>query len=59
MMGQLPPPQSELFYDFCLEHHVPQDHLLRGIDAVLDLGGLREHLDLSTAPRGAPRWTRS
>lgn len=27
-----------------MEHHVPQDHLLRTIDAVLDLGGLREPL---------------
>ncbi len=27
-----------------MEHHVPQDHLLRAIDAVLDLGGLREPL---------------
>jgi transposase len=54
MMGQLPPPQSELFYDFCLEHHVPQDHLLRAIDAVLDLGGLREHLAPFYSTTGRP-----
>jgi len=28
MMGQLPPDQNTLFYDFCLEKYVPQDHLL-------------------------------
>ena len=44
MMGQQPPAQNELFYDFCLETFVPQDHLLRKIDAVLDLSRLRRHL---------------
>jgi len=29
MVGQLPPAQNGLFYDFCLEQYVPQDHLLR------------------------------
>ena len=32
MMGQLPPDQNALFYDFCLENYVPQDHLLRQLD---------------------------
>ena len=44
MMGQLPPDQNALFYDFCLEKYVPPDHLLRKIDHVLDLNNLREHL---------------
>lgn len=44
MMGQLPPEQNELFYDFCLDKFVAQDHLLRYIDAVLDLSELRRHL---------------
>ena len=44
MMGQLPPDQNALFYDFCLEKHVPADHLLRRIDAFLDLDNLRRHL---------------
>ena len=26
-----------LFYDFCLDDHVPSDHLLRRIDQFLDL----------------------
>ena len=44
MMGQMPPDQNALFYDFCLEKHVPSDHLLRRIDALLDLDNLRQHL---------------
>ena len=44
MMGQLPPQQNSLFYDFCLEDFVPQDHQLRKIDALLDLSHLRQEL---------------
>ena len=36
--------QDRLFYDFCLEDVVPGDHLLRKIDAVLDLSWLRGEL---------------
>jgi len=36
MMGRREAP-GQLFYDFSLERHVPADHLLRRIDAVLDL----------------------
>jgi hypothetical protein len=25
---------AQLFYDFCLDDHVPCDHLLRGIDGI-------------------------
>ena len=32
MMGQLPDQQNALFYEFCLEKHIPEDHLLRQID---------------------------
>jgi hypothetical protein len=31
MMGRLDDRQQPLFYDFCLEEHVPGDHLLRQI----------------------------
>jgi hypothetical protein len=31
MMGTQAAPE-QLFYDFCLEDHVPDDHLLRRID---------------------------
>ena len=37
MMGQLPPSQNALFYHFCLEKYVPEVHLLRQIDRLLDL----------------------
>jgi len=43
MMGMQAAPER-LFYDFCLEDHVPADHLLRRIDAFLDLEGVRQEL---------------
>ena len=42
-MGQSPGGHEQLFYTFNLENHVPQDHLLRGIDRFLDLSALRQH----------------
>lgn len=36
MMGEQTAPE-QLFYDFCLEDHVPADHMLRQIDRFLDL----------------------
>ena len=36
MMGVQETP-ARLFYDFCLDEHVPFDHLLRGIDRHLDV----------------------
>ncbi|MGH6847641.1 MAG: hypothetical protein ACREC0_09425, partial [Methylocella sp.] len=44
MMGRLDDRQQPLFYDFCLEDHVPQDHLLRRVAVVLDLSGVRKQL---------------
>lgn len=44
MMGRLDDRQQPLFYDFCLEDHVPQDHLLRQIAKVLDLSEVRQKL---------------
>jgi len=44
MMGQQVGGQERLFYSFNLETVVPANHLLRGIDRCLDLGGLRQHL---------------
>ena len=37
MMGQLDQDQGQLFYSFCLEEVVPNDHRIREIAAVLDL----------------------
>jgi len=54
MMGQLAPQQNSLFYDFCLEDFVPQDHQLRKIDALLDLSHLRQHLKDYYSHMGRP-----
>ena len=43
-MGQQAGLQELLFYEFRLDDWVPADHLLRKIDAVLDLSGLRREL---------------
>ncbi len=43
MMGKQAAP-DQLFYDFCLEDHVPDDHLLRKIDRFLDFSGIRATL---------------
>lgn len=32
---------ARLFYEFCLDDHVPDDHQLRGIDRHLDLEDVR------------------
>jgi len=54
MMGQQPPDQNALFYEFCLENHVPQDHLLRQVDPLLDLSDLCEHLTACYSRSGRP-----
>ncbi len=41
MMGRLESDQDKFFYEFRLDDLVPSDHLLRRIDAVLDLSWLR------------------
>ena len=54
MMGERRIDQGALFYEFCLERHVPQDHLLRAIDRVVDLEGVRAHLKEHYSPIGRP-----
>ena len=54
MMGERRVEQGALFYEFCLERHVPQDHLLRGIDRVVDLEGVRAHLKDHYSAIGRP-----
>src|SRR5260370_31772931 len=44
MMGERRVGQDALFYEFSLERHVPEQHLLRAIDRFVDLGGVRAHL---------------
>jgi len=54
MMGQHGGGQDRLFYSFNLEDHVPQNHLLRGIDRFLDLSELRCHLAPFYSHTGRP-----
>ncbi|MBT6861570.1 MAG: IS5/IS1182 family transposase, partial [Rhodospirillaceae bacterium] len=44
MMGRKSGDQDRLFYDVSLDGLVPADHLVRRIDAVLDLAWLRREL---------------
>ena len=53
MMGMQAAPQR-LFYDFCLEDHVPDDHLLRRIDRFLDLSDVRQKLKSFYCSIGRP-----
>jgi transposase len=45
---------ASVFYDFCLDDHVPQDHQLRGIDRHLDLDGIRAALRPFYSSTGRP-----
>jgi transposase len=54
MMGQQTGGQDRLFYAFNLDSHVPQDHLLRGINQFLDLSELRQHLASHYSTTGRP-----
>jgi len=54
MMGSNDKPQDELFYAFNLDEIVPQDHLLRDIDSLLNFNELREHLAPYYSHTGRP-----
>ena len=45
---------SQLFYDFCLDDHVPDDHLLRRIDRFVDLESVRTELKPFYSTTGRP-----
>ena len=45
---------AQLFYDFCLDDHVPSDHLLRSIDGHLDFEDLRQTLKPFYSQIGRP-----
>jgi transposase len=53
-MGPKQEAQAELFYEFSLENHVPQDHLLRSIDRFVDLNTLRQYLSDFYSHTGRP-----
>ncbi len=54
MMGPKQEAQAALFYEFSLEDHVPQDHLLRSIDRFADLGSIRAFLAEFYSHTGRP-----
>ena len=54
MMGEPVGRQDRLFYEFDLEDMVPGDHLLRRIDAVLELSWLRNELAPYYSHTGCP-----
>src|SRR5438128_6666045 len=54
MMGRLNRDQEQLFYSFCLEEAVPDDHLVRGIAAVLDLSWVHGELGPYYSRLGRP-----
>ncbi len=54
MMGEPVGRQDRLFYEFDLEDMVPGDHLLRRIDAALDLRWLRGEMKAHYSPLGCP-----
>ena len=54
MMGERQVRQEALFYEFSLERHVPETHLLRAIDRFVDLDGVRAHLAPFYSDMGRP-----
>jgi transposase len=54
MMGRLNHDQAQLFYSFCLEEFVPDDHLIREIAAVLDLSWVDAELAPYYSSTGRP-----
>ena len=59
MMGRQKDGQDQFLYQFRLEDYVPEDHLLRHIERVLDLQGLHKHWRPSIATLGDRRSIRS
>ena len=54
MMGERHVRQDALFYEFSLERHVPERHLLRSIDRFVELDGLRQELAPFYSEMGRP-----
>ena len=54
MMGRLKSDQGQLFYEFRLGDAVPEDHLVRKIEAALDLSWLRSELAPHYSSMGRP-----
>jgi len=54
MLGPKQKAQGALFYEFSIDDHVPQDHLLRSIDQFVDLSSIRPHLAEFYSHTGRP-----
>ena len=54
MLGPKQKAQGALFYEFSIEQHVPQDHLLRSMDRFVDLSSVRRRLAASYSSTGRP-----
>src|SRR5215204_1786619 len=54
MMGERRVGQEALFYEFSLERHVPERHLLRSVDRFVELDGLRQELAPFYSEKGRP-----
>src|SRR6266850_1093828 len=54
MLGRLNQDQGRLFYSFCLDEVVPDDHLARKIASVLDLSWVHAELTPHYSPIGRP-----
>jgi transposase len=54
MTGRLKSDQGQLFYEFRLGDAIPEDHLVRKIDAALDLSWLRGELASHYSSMGRP-----
>src|SRR3984893_12640044 len=54
MMGERRVRQDALFYEFSLEDHVPEGHLLRSVDRFVELDGLRQELAPYYSEKGRP-----
>lgn len=54
MLGPRQVMQEALFYEFSLERHVSDGHLLRRIDVLMDFSGVRDHLAPFYSNTGRP-----
>jgi len=54
MLGPRQEAQGALFYDFSIEDHIPSDHVLRAIDGIINLSGVRQHLAKFYSTSGRP-----
>lgn len=54
MMGERTGMQEALFYEFSLEQHVPERHMMRLIDRFVDLAAVRRHLQPFYSDTGRP-----